>query len=192
MQCQNKGTVTEFLQAASKHPLLKPYTEGLRFFEPIGKPDPLFQRLYRTYRKWEASSEGIVHSADAARISSNLFRIGVDHYGHMLFHNFSVPSSNSLYCLDDIFGAGRGTLLSSTGMLTRKDVVLAFGKDSPESHGWELREKAPDITSLYLYVLYKFRCEYFHGNLDSSVRDNQNLAKMAFFGLRGLMEATLV
>jgi hypothetical protein len=192
LQCQNKGTVTEFLQTASKHPLLKPYTEGLRFFEPIGKPDPLFQRLYRTHRKWEASSEGILHSADAARISSNLSQIGIDHYGHMLFHNFSVPSGNSLYCLDDIFDSGRGTLLSSIGMLKRKDVILAFGEDSPESYGWEIREKAPDITSLYLYVLYKFRCEYFHGNLDPCVRDNQNLARAAFFSLRGLMEATLV
>lgn len=72
LQCQNQCPVTEFLRSASTHPLLKPYTEGLRFFEPIGKPDLLFRHLYRMYREWEASSEGIVHSADAARISSNL------------------------------------------------------------------------------------------------------------------------
>ena len=59
LQCQNQSAVTEFLQRASYHPLLQPHTEGLRFFESIGRPDELFQRLYNGYRQWEASSEGI-------------------------------------------------------------------------------------------------------------------------------------
>lgn len=177
---------------ASKHPSLKPHTEGLRFFEPIGKPDKLFQHLYRTYRKWEASSEGIVHSSDAARISTNLAKIGVEHYGHMLFHNFNSPTGTGLYGLDDVFGSGRDSLLSAINANTRKGIVKAFGENSPEARALSLREKAPNITSLYLYVLYKFRCEYFHGNIDPLVRDNQNLAKAAFFSLRGLMEATLI
>lgn len=192
LQCQNLSLVTEFLQIASRHPSLKPYTEGLRFFEPIGMPDQLFQHLYRTYREWEASSEGIVHSSDVARVSTNLAKIGVEHYGHMLFHNFVLPTSTSLYGLDDIFGSGRHDLLSTINTKSRKDIVNAFGENSPEADASSLREKAPNIASLYLYVLYKFRCEYFHGNIDPLVRDNQNLAKAAFFSLRGLMEAAIV
>jgi hypothetical protein len=192
LQCQNQGTVTEFLHTASKHPSLKPYTRGLRFFEPIGKPDPLFQYLYRTYRQWEASEEGIVQSADAARISSNLIQIGVEHYGHMLFHNFATVTGTGLYDLDSVFGSGRIDLLSSINLPERRDVVEAFGPSSPEAYAFDLRRKAPNITSLYLYVLYKFRCEYFHGNIDPTVRANQELAKSAFFSLRELMEATVV
>lgn len=192
LQCQNQNAVTEFLQKASNHPLLRPHTEGLRFFEPIGKPDLLFQHLYRTYRQWEASSEGIVHSANAARISTNLAQIGVQHYGHMLFHNFATVAGTGLYSLDSVFGSGRIGLLSSINVPKRKDVVIAFGDNSPESCAFDLRGKAPDITSLYLYVLYKFRCEYFHGNIDPRVRANQELAKSAFFSLRELMEATVV
>jgi len=192
LQCQNQGTVTEFLHTASKHPLLQPYTKGLRFFEPIGKPDPLFQSLYRTYRQWEASEEGIVQSADAARISSNLIQIGVQHYGHMLFHNFATVTGPGLYNLDSVFGSGRIELLSSINLPERRDVVEAFGPNSLESYAFDLRRKAPNITSLYLYVLYKFRCEYFHGKIDPTVRANQELAKSAFFSLRELMEATVV
>jgi len=191
LQCQNQGTVTEFLHTASKHPLLQPYTKGLRFFEPIGKPDPLFQSLYRTYRQWEASEEGIVQSADAARISSNLIQIGVQHYGHMLFHNFATVTGPGLYNLDSVFGSGRIELLSSINLPERRDVVEAFGLNSLESYAFDLRRKAPNITSLYLYVLYKFRCEYFHGNIDPTLRANQELAKSAFFSLRELMEATV-
>jgi hypothetical protein len=192
LQCQNQCDVTEFLQKASNHTLLRPHTEGLLFFEPIGRPDLLFQRLYRTYRQWEASSEGIVHSADAARISTNLAQIGVQHYGHMLFHNFATGAGTGLYSLDCVFGSGRIGLLSSINVPERKDVVIVFGENSPQSYAFDLRKKAPDITSLYLYVLYKFRCEYFHGNIDPSVRANQELAKSAFFSLRELMEATVV
>jgi hypothetical protein len=191
LQCQNQGTVTEFLHTASNHPLLQPYTKGLRFFEPIGKPDPLFQSLYRTYRQWEASEEGIVQSADAARISSNLIQIGVQHYGHMLFHNFATVTGPGLYNLDSVFGSGRIELLSSINLPERRDVVEAFGLNSLESYAFDLRRKAPNITSLYLYVLYKFRCEYFHGNIDPTLRANQELAKSAFFSLRELMEATV-
>jgi hypothetical protein len=191
LQCQNQGTVTEFLHTASKHPLLQPYTKGLRFFEPIGKPDPLFQSLYRTYRQWEASEEGIVQSADAARISSNLIQIGVQHYGHMLFHNFATVTGPGLYNLDSVFGSGRIELLSSINLPERRDVVEAFGLNSLESYAFDLRRKAPNITSLYLYVLYKFRCEYFHGNIDPTLRANQELAKSAFFSLSELMEATV-
>lgn len=192
MQCQNQSALTEFLQRASSHPLLRPYTEGLRFFEPIGRPDSLFQYLYRTYRKWEAGSAGIVHSADSARIRTSLAQIGVQHYGHMLFHNFATVSGTGLYSLDGLFGPGRIGLLASINVPKRKDVVTAFGENSPESYAFDLRGKAPDITSLYLYVLYKFRCEYFHGNIDPRVRANQELAKSAFFSLRELMEATVV
>lgn len=192
LQCQNQSPVTEFLQIARAHPLLRVHTEGLRFFKPIGKPDSLFQHLYRTYRQWESSPEGIVHSADVARISGNLTRIGVEHYGHMLFHNFITPTTVGLYGLDDVFGFGRVGLLSTINVGKRKDVISTFGENSAESYAFDLREKAPDITSLYLYVLYKFRCEYFHGNIDPTVRDNQELAKAAFFSLRELMEATVV
>ncbi|NOT49579.1 MAG: hypothetical protein HOP17_17785 [Acidobacteria bacterium] len=191
LRCENRNLVTEFLQAASKHPRMQGHTQGLRFFEPIGKPDPLFQSLYQKYRQWEASSEGIVYSSDAARISTNLAKIGVEHYGHMLFHNFKSPVDNSLYSLDDVYGSDRGRLLTAIGISKRKDVVKRFGTSSLELDAWDLREKAPDITSLYLYVLYKFRCEHFHGNLDPRVRDNQNLAKTAFLSLRGLMDTIL-
>ena len=71
LQCQNRGPVTEFLQRASESPLLKQYTAGVRFFEPIGKPDELFKRLYRTYRQWEASAEGIRCSTDNKQPRSN-------------------------------------------------------------------------------------------------------------------------
>ncbi len=192
LQSQNQCLVTEFLQNASKHPLLRPHTEGLRFFQPIGKPDLLFLHLYRKYRQWEASSKGIVHSADATRISVNLAQIGVEHYGHMLFHDFNKLAGAGLYGLDDVFDSGRVGLLSSINLAKRREVVTAFGENSPESYAFDLREKAPDITSLYLYVLYKFRCEYFHGRIDPGVRDNQELAKTAFFSLRQLMEATVV
>jgi hypothetical protein len=192
LQCQNQSAVTEFLQKASNHSSLRPHTEGLRFFEPIGNPDLLFQRLYRAYRQWEASSEGIVYSANAARISTNLTKIGVQHYGHMLFHNFTTVSGTGLYSLDSVFGSGRIGLLSSINRLKKEDIDKAFGKSSPESYAFDLRKIAPDITSLYLYVLYKFRCEYFHGNIDPRVRANQELAKSAFFSLRELMEATVV
>ena len=131
LQCQNQSAVTEFLQKASNHPSLRPHTEGLRFFEPIGKPDLLFQHLYRTYRQWEASSEGVVHSANAARISTNLAQIGVQHYGHMLFHNFVTAGGTGLYSLDSVFGYGRIGLLSSINLPKRKDVVIAFGENSP-------------------------------------------------------------
>lgn len=191
LQCQNQCDVTEFLQKANSHPLLRPHTEGLLFFEPIGRPDLLFQHLYRIYRKWETSSEGIVHFADAARISKILAQIGVRHYGHMLFHNFTTGAGTGLYSLDGVFGPGRIGLLSSINLPKRKDIVIAFGENSPESNAFDLREKAPDITSLYLYVLYKFRCEYFHGNIDPRVRANQELARSAFFSLRELMEATI-
>jgi hypothetical protein len=191
LQCQNQGKVTEFLHTASKHPLLEPYTKGLRFFEPIGRPDPLFQSLYRTYRQREASEEGIVQSADAARISSNLIQIGVQHYGHMLFHNYATVTGTGLYNLDSVFGLGRIELLSSINLPERRDVVEVFGRNSLQSYAFDLRRKAPNITSLYLYVLYKFRCEYFHGNIDPTVRANQELAKSAFFSLRELMEATV-
>lgn len=192
LQCQNIGPITEFLLCASRHPTLKPHTEGLRFFEPIGKPDQLFQHLYRTYRTWEASSKGIVHSSDATRISTNLAQIGVEHYGHMLFHNFSLSTNTGLYGQDDVFGLGRDSLLSTINARSRKDIFSVFGENSLEARASSLRERAPNVTSLYLYVLYKFRCEYFHGNIDPLVRENQNLAKAAFFSLRGLMEATVV
>jgi hypothetical protein len=192
LQCQNQSAVTEFLQRASYHPLLQPHTDGLRFFESIGRPDLLFQYLYREYRGWEASSEGIVHSADAARISTNLAQIGVQHYGHMLFHNFATVAGTGLYNLDSVFGPGRIGLLSSISVDRRRDVAIAFGENSPETYAFDLRRKSPDVTSLYLYIVYKFRCEYFHGNIDPRVRANQELAKSAFFSLRELMEATVV
>ena len=134
----------------------------------------------------------MVHSADAARISGNLAQIGVEHYGHMLFHNFTLPTVAGLYGLDSVFGSRRQHLLSAINGKTKKVVTTVFGKNSPESQALDLREKAPCITSLYLYVLYKFRCEYFHGNINPLDRDNQYLAKAAFFSLRGLMEATVV
>lgn len=113
----------------------------------------------------------------------------------MLFHNFKLSASTGLFSLDDVFGSGREKLLSSIDIAkinNRKKLVKKIGENSPESYAWDLREKAPDIISLYLYVLYKFRCKYFHGNLDPGARDHQDLAKTAFFRLRGLMEATLV
>jgi hypothetical protein len=192
LQCQNQCTITKFLQIASKHPSLKPYTVGLRFFESIGRPDPLFQNIYRKYRNQEASEDGIFHSADAGRISSNLAQIGVEHYGHMLFHNLKVPTSTSLYSLDDIYGSGRNDLLATINTQSRKGTPNAFGDNSPESRASDLLKKAPTITSLYLYVLYKFRCVYFHGNLDPLIRENQNLAKAAFFSLRELIEAHML
>jgi hypothetical protein len=110
----------------------------------------------------------------------------------MLFHNFATVAGTGLYNLDSVFGSGRIGLLSSISVDRRRDVAIAFGENSPETYAFDLRRKAPDVTSLHLYIVYKFCCEYFHGNIDPRVRANQELAKSAFFSLRELMEATVV
>jgi hypothetical protein len=82
----------------------------------------------------------MAHAADAAIISGNLAQIGVEHYGHMLFHNFTLPTGAGLYGLDGVFGSGRQHLLSAINGKTQKVVTTAFGENSPESQVLDLHK----------------------------------------------------
>lgn len=208
IQCANSHPVTEFLKLSKEHDTLCHYVDGLRFFESIGTPDFLFKALYVKYRQYEASDEGMALPADVKQITMFLSEIDVEHYGHMVFHNFAAPKPGKLYSLDDVFGDGRGSICSSiidgkpkkVEGKSEKEVErnpaekvawdLKVKRNSAERVAWDLKDKAPTITKLYLYTLYKFRCEYLHGSLEPKSRPTQELAKAAFFSLRGLMEST--
>ena len=49
-------------------------------------------------------------------------KLGVDHYGRLLFHDLRIPSGVSIYALDSVFGAGHQALCTGIDASSLKQI----------------------------------------------------------------------
>ena len=130
-----------------------------------------------------ASEEQIVNTYDVRNITQELNAIGIEHYGEMLVHNLKLVKAKSIYSIEHVFTSSYRKKCE----LISKANTLKLAKASHVEE--EYRLKGLDAFERYLYMLYSFRCAYFHGSLDPKSKNVQTCAQYALLGLRELLNS---
>jgi hypothetical protein len=166
LQCTNSNCFTTFLKCATNLKALSGRCHGINFFKNTNKEDPLFKKLYAKYSSHMASEEQIVNTYDARNITNELNAIGVEHFGEMLLHDLKLVKKKSIYTIEHVFTPG---YRKKCELISKANTLKSAKVSNVEE---EYRLKGLDAFERYLYVLYSFRCAYFHGDLDPK---NQNV-----------------
>ena len=181
LQCTNNNEFTKFLFACSNIKALKPCCEGLFFFKPTNTKDPLFKSLYLKYHSHMASPTQMVNPFNASDITSELYSIGIEHYGELLFHNLTQKSSSSIYSLEEALGKKYFKLCEDVKKIRSISKAKQAGLEK------QYRAKGLNIFERYLFVLYSFRSAYFHGDINPNNKTAQIAASHALNSLKILM-----
>lgn len=173
-----------FFRACSHLPVLKPYCDGLAFFQPTSERDPLFRRLYRAYKSHMATSAQIVNSYNAGDISAHLSAIGIERHGRLLFHNLTATKgAQSIYTLEQVLGKPYAQRVAKIRTLRS---MKAAGKISLDA---QYRARGLSLFERFLLVMYQFRSAYFHGDLMPNSAKVQEAARLAHSCLTTLIKA---
>lgn len=149
--------------------------DGLTFLN-TNKENDVFRDIFLKYHKYIGSEQGIV---EPFNLSDAFIRTkspeSIIRKGKLIYHNpFLSNDSGTLFNLEDYFG----TTYAS------------------QPYQGQVQQKLKDLEIIdplffkYLFVLYKFRCAYFHGELPSTEQNNE-LAKAAYQSLYKLFPAIL-
>ena len=140
------------------------------------KGNDIFRDIFLKYHKYMASEQGIVDSFNLSNaFTSPKSPESIIRKGKLIYHNlFLSNDAETLFDLEEYFG----TTYASQPYQSQIPQKL---KD------WEIIDP---LFFKYLFVLYKFRCAYFHGEL-SLTEQNNELAKAANQSLYKLFPAIL-
>jgi hypothetical protein len=141
--------------------------DGLVFLDK-GNGKNVFQDIFSQYHQYMASAQGIVETFVLAnafqptKSPESTIRIG-----RLVYHNpFESNTPGTLFNLESYFG------------LDYSNAPYA-GQNQQKLKDWEMIDP---LFFKYLFVLYKFRCAYFHGDLSPN-KQNDELAKSAYHSL---------
>ncbi|MEO1485943.1 MAG: hypothetical protein AAFU57_09355 [Bacteroidota bacterium] len=136
----------------------------------------VFQHIFSKYLEFAASEQGIVEPMNLAlafefpKSPKSTKRIG-----RFIYHNpFESNSEGTLFSLKDYFGTDYASNPYQ-------------GQTHAKLSEWE---KEDPLFFKYLFVLYKFRCAYFHGNITPNL-ENIELAKAAYISLYEIFSAII-
>lgn len=183
LQCTNANEITAFFRAAAKVKALDRRMMGIFLFQPTNRKDPIFGKLYSKYHSHMATPAQMVNPFDARNIVKEIGGIGVDHYGELLVHNLKAKEQESIYSIKSVFGERYRVKCTSLDSIATLKAAKAIALEE------EYRLKGLDVFERYLYLLYSFRCAYFHGDLDPKNKNVQRCAKYGLEGLQFLLEA---
>ena len=183
LQCTNSNEITKFFRAALRVKALSRRTLGLYLFQPTNQKDALFKKLYSKYSSHMASPDQMVNPYDARNIVKEITAIRADHFGELLIHNLKTKENKSIYSIKGVFGEKYLKKCTALQSLSTVKGAKAVGLEE------EYRLKGLNSFERYLYLLYSFRCAYFHGDLDPKNKNAQQCARHALSGLNFLMEA---
>jgi hypothetical protein len=149
--------------------------DGLIFLDKNEGKD-VFRDIFSRYHKYMTSEEGILQNFNLSDAFIHpISPQSVQRLGRLVYHNPYLSSdSDSLFTLKDYFGTNYSNNSYS-------------GQTLQKVKEWEIIDP---LFFKYLYVLYKFRCAYFHGDLPLSKQNNE-LAKAAYQSLYEIFPAIL-
>jgi hypothetical protein len=148
--------------------------EGLVFLDSVPGGE-VFQHVYISYYRYMDTEQGRVSPFNLAyAFSSPYAPSSVKRYGRLIFHHpYELSEPGSLFSLEDYFGSE----YANAPYQGQIDLKL------------KQYEEFDPLFFRYLYVLYLFRCAYFHGDL-LPIKQNNELAKAAYLSLHELFPAT--
>jgi len=141
--------------------------DGLVFLDK-GNGKIVFQDVFSQYHQYMASEQGIVepfvlaNAFQPTKSPESTVRIG-----RLVYHNpFESNLPGTLFNLESYFGLDYSN-------------APYVGQVQQKLKDWEMIDP---LFFKYLFVLYKFRCAYFHGDLSPN-KQNDELAKSAYQSL---------
>lgn len=190
LRCNNNNVVTQFLDLCRHNPNcpsnVSATCHGIRLFNHQSRQDELFKAVYVGYKqsRYDNFNNARCFSFDAlAHIPDNLEKLGVQAFGRLLYHDFSLrEDSTCIYSMDQVYDAGYEASLQALNQPNRdltdeqKEVKYLIGKP---------------LYQVVLTALYKVRCAYFHGELSPNEDINQELGEYAYKTLRFFMDAII-
>ena len=176
-------SVLDFLHNAKSTPDV--YTldakelDGLVFLSTRGA-DNIFLKTLARYHEFMASPAGMVGQFNLADAFTTPFApSSVQRVGRLLFHHpFKNNSDGDLFSIEDFFGSDYAQVPYG-GQTTRDDKPNLCKQKY---------EKVDPLFFRYLKLLYKFRCDYFHGSVQITEKNNE-LARTAYISLREICAA---
>jgi len=141
--------------------------EGLVFLDKEDGKN-VFQDIFSQYHQYMASAQGIVEVFDLAQaFQSTKSPESTIRIGRLVYHNpFKSNTDGTLFNLENYFGLDYSN-------------APYGGQAQQKLKDWEMIDP---LFFKYLFVLYKFRCAYFHGDLSPN-KQNDELAKSAYQSL---------
>lgn len=136
----------------------------------------VFQDIFSRYHQYMASEQGIVETFNLAQaFQSPKSPESVVRIGRVIYHNpFTSNTTGTLFNLEDYFGINYANQPYD-------------GQAQANLRAWEMVDS---LFFKYLFVLYKFRCAYFHGDLSPN-RQNDELAKSAYHSLYEIFDSII-
>lgn len=140
---------------------------GLVFLDKEDGKDT-FQDIFSQYHQYMVTAQGMVEPFDLAlAFQSTKSPESIVRIGTLVYHNpFNSNAPGTLFNLEDYFGVDYAN-------------APYDGQTQPNCRSWEMIDP---LFFKYLFVLYKFRCAYFHGDLSPN-KQNDELAKSAYESL---------